>query len=102
MSELVGTMQDQLKRNSGEVALFFVKFISGAILGLTFGLIMQEILGKAEGENVLGFFFMIIATSAAFMKVAKSWRWAAVLIFDLICVLVGLVLRLYILIAPNV
>lgn len=101
MSELIGNMQTQFKKTSSDVALFGIKFISGVVLGLTFALIMQEVMGKADDENLLAFFFVIIVTMAAFMRIAKSWGLMTILIFDLICVLLGLVLRLYVMVAPG-
>ena len=101
MSELVGRMQSGLKKTSGDVGLLSLKLFSGAVLGLTLGLVMQEILGKAEGENLIAFFFVIVVTTAAFVRISKSWGLTATLVFDLICVLVGMVLRLYIMVAPD-
>jgi hypothetical protein len=101
MREFVGNMQSGLKKTSGDVFLFSVKLISGSILGLTLALIMQEIMGKADNENLFAFFFVIVVTVAAFMRLAKAWSLTAVAIFDLICVLLGICLRLYILVAPG-
>ncbi len=101
MGELVGKMQSQLKKTSSDVLLFTLKLISGSILGLTFALVMQEILGKVENENLLAFFFVIVVTAGVFLRIAKSWGLTAILIFDLICVLLGMVLRLYIMVAPG-
>ena len=101
MSELVGRMQSQFKKTSSDFALFTVKLISGAILGLTFALIMQEMLGKAEGENLIAFFLVIVVTTGVFLRIAKAWGLTAILVFDLICVLMGMVLRLYIMVAPD-
>ena len=101
MSELVGRMQSGLKKTSGDVGLFALKLFSGAVLGLTFGLIMQELLGQADGENLIAFMFVIVVTTAAFLRIAKTWGLTATLVFDLICVLVGMVLRLYIMVAPD-
>ena len=101
MSELVGRMQSGLKKTSGDVGLFALKLASGAVLGLTFALIMQEIMGQADGENLIAFMFVIVVTTAAFLRIAKTWGLTATLVFDLICVLVGMVLRLYIMVAPD-
>ena len=101
MSELVGRMQTRFRQTSSDAALFSLKLVSGGILGLTLALVMQEILGKAEGENLLAFFFVIVVTTAVFVRVMKSFGYTAVLVFDLICVLLGLVLRLYIMVAPG-
>lgn len=101
MGEMVGKMQDQIKKTSSDLALFSLKLFSGLILGLTFALIMQEVLGKADGENLIAFFFVIVVTASVFLRIAKEWGLTAVLIFDLVCVLIGMVLRLYIMVAPG-
>lgn len=101
MAEFVGKMQAGIKKTSGDVFLFAVKLISGAVLGLTFGLIMQEILGKADNENLFAFFLVIIVTCAAFLRISKAWSLTAVAIFDLICILLGVCLQLYIKVAPG-
>lgn len=101
MSEFVGKMQSGLKNTSSQVGLFALKLLSGAVLGLTFALIMQEMLGKAENENLIAFFFVLIVTTGVFLRLAKNWGLTAILIFDLICVLSGMVLRMYIMMAPG-
>lgn len=101
MSEIIGKMQVQLKKSSGDLALFCLKFVSGCVLGLTFALIMQELLGKADNENLLAFFTVIILTTATFLRISKAWGLTATLVFDLICVLLGMVLQLYIKVAPG-
>jgi len=101
MGEIVGKMQTQLKKTSSDLMLFSVKFISGAVLGLTFALITQVALGHAEGENLVAFLFVIIITTTIFLRIAKTWGMTATLVFDLICILVGMVLKLYIMMAPD-
>ena len=101
MREFVGNMQSGLKKTSGDVVLFSIKLISGSILGLTFSMIMQEILGKADNDNLFAFFFVIVVTAAVFLRIAKAWSLTAIAIFDLICVLLGICLRLYIMVAPG-
>jgi hypothetical protein len=101
MSEFVGNMQSSLKTRSSDLLLFSLKFFSGLTIGLTFALIMQEMLGKAEGENLIAFFFVIVVTTGLFLRISKAWGLTAILIFDLITVLVGMVLRLYVMVAPG-
>ena len=101
MAEFIGNMQSQLKKTSGDLGLFSLKFVSGTILGVTIGLIMQEILGKAEGENLFGFLFAIVVVAGLFLRISKAWGFTAILIFDLIAVLVGMCLKLYIMVAPG-
>lgn len=101
MSELVGKMQTQFKKTSSDLLVFSLKILSGTVLGLVFALIMQEFLGKAENENLLAFFFVIAVTVAAFLRLSRGWSLMAILIVDLVLILIGMVLRLYIMVAPG-
>lgn len=101
MAEFVGKMQMQFKKSSSDLATWVVKFISGTFLALTLSLIIQEIMGKADGEAPLSFLFMIVAFTGVFLRIAKKWNLFAVLVFDLVCILIGMVLCLYIMVAPN-
>lgn len=101
MSEMVDRMQTQFKKTSSDLALFSIKLVSGFVLGLTFGLITQVALGGGEGENLLAFIFVLIATIGVFMRLAKTWGLTVILVFDLICILVGMLLKLYIMVAPE-
>lgn len=101
MSELVGRMQTQFKKTYSDLLLFSAKFFSGATVGLTIALITEVMLGNSEGENWIVFVFVIALVTAMFLRLAKTWSLTAVLVFDLICVLAGMLLRLYILVAPD-
>lgn len=101
MGEFADRMQFQIKKSSGDLATWAVKFVSGAFLALTLSLIIQEIRGLADGEAPISFLFMIVAFTAIFLRIAKKWNLFAVLVFDLVCILIGMVLCLYIMVAPN-
>jgi len=75
---------------------FTLRLITGFFLGLTLGFIAQELVG-------FGTFSLILLTgvvTASFLKVTSSWSVSRILIFDLICVLVGQIMKMYILLAP--
>lgn len=95
--ETIGSLQDRVKSSSSSVGLVIVKVITGLILGLTFALIGQEVLDYGW----FSFILVIVVTLTALLRIMRSWNWAPLLIFNLICVLIGLVLRMYILIAPG-
>ncbi len=101
MSEMVVRMQTQLKKTSGDLFLFGLKLVSGTVLGLTLALIMQVVLGHAEGENIIAFVFIMTVGTAAFLRLARNWSLTVLLVVDLICILVGMLLRLYIMVAPD-
>jgi hypothetical protein len=98
MGQFVENVQATIKTSFSNLVLFTTKLLSGLILGLTVTLICQEIFNYGS----ILFFFVILMTTVAFMRIAKGWVWMTLLIFDLICVLVSLLLRMYILIAPGV
>lgn len=101
MSELVDKMQYRLKKSSGDIFNFFLKFATGLVVGLTLALIIHEMLGKSEGEGMLSFTFIIAVVTAVFLRVAKKWSLVSVLVFDLVCILIGIVLKFYIMVAPG-
>ena len=73
------------------------KIATGLMLGLTFALIGDQVIDYGW----FSFMLVIVAITAALFKIMRSWTWLNVAIFNLICVLIGLVLRMYILIAPG-
>ena len=101
MGEFVNKMQVRLKSSSMDFGNLILKLFTGVVLGLTLALIIHEILGKKEGEGLISFYFIVFSAMAVFMRVSRRWKMGAVLIFDLICVLVALILRLYIMVAPG-
>lgn len=89
-------MKEGLKSTGHFLTALILKVFSGFFLGLTLGLIGQELLNYGS----FGLIVMILVTVAAFWKVSSTWTIPQILIFDLICVLVGQILKMYILLAP--
>jgi hypothetical protein len=96
VSQLADSVQDGVKKTSTSLLTLTLKLFSVAILGLTFALIGQEIAGYAT----FMFIFVGIVVATLFFKIIQSLTLSQVFLFDLFCILVGLVLRMYILIAP--
>lgn len=90
-------MSESFKSGSLNVLLVTLKVLSGLVIGLTVSLIGQEIF-KYE---IIPFFFVIFSVAFAFFRISKSWNFVVTLVFDLICILVALLLRMYIMIAPG-
>ena len=101
MSQFVSRVQGGIKKSSEELLTFSVKLISGAVMALAISLVVQELLGKASNEVNLSFLFVIFVVLLSFLRIAKKWTITAVLIFNLVFILVGMVLRLYIMTAPG-
>ena len=97
MSELVGGLQDRVKTGSSTVLLVASKIIVGLFFGLTLALIGDEVLQYGW----FSFILMLVTFSALLLRMMKSWSWAGVGIFTVICVLIGICLRMYIHIAPG-
>lgn len=100
MSELVGRMQQGIKQGSSDILLMALRALTGTVIGITVGLIVQEVLGQGQ-EITLAFVFALVTTFALVWRLTRGWGLAAILLFDLITVLVGVLLRLYIMVAPN-
>ncbi len=101
MSEFVSRMQGNIKKSSQDLLTFSVKLVSGAIIALAISLVVQELLGKPSNDINLSFLFVIFVVLLSFLKIVKKWTITSVLIFDLIFVLIGMILRLYIMTAPG-
>lgn len=97
MGHLTEAFQHKIKKSTSSFGVTILRLLSGAILGLTFALIGDEIIKY----GVFAFVFVLVSTTYAFMKLSKSWRWVSIVVFDLICVLLAMLLRLYILMAPG-
>ncbi|MES2769468.1 MAG: hypothetical protein V4596_10020 [Bdellovibrionota bacterium] len=97
MGEFIENMQHTLKKNSQNIGLFAVRLFSGLFLGVTLTLVGQQILGYGQ----FLFWFIIVLTTAVFLKITKGWKWVGIIVLDFILVLIGLLLKMYILIAPG-
>ncbi len=97
MTELIGTLQDKAKTSSSTVGLLILKGVVALFFGLTFSLIGDQVLQYGW----FSFILMLVTFSAVLMRLMKSWSWGHVAVFSLICVLIGISLRMYIHIAPG-
>lgn len=97
MAGLINNVQERFKVTTNAVALLTFKLATGMMIGLTFALIGQEIIQY----GTLSFVLVITVVTGMIFKIAKPWTWTHLFIFNLICVLTGLLLRMYILIAPG-
>lgn len=85
------------KAGAQNLFLLSCKVLTGLLLGLTFSLVGQEVF---HYQPVL-FWFVIVAITAIFYKISKAWGGVGLLIFDLLCVLAALLIRMYVVIAPG-
>jgi hypothetical protein len=95
-SQFAGQVQDGVKNTSTSVFLIMLKLLTALGVGLTISLIGQEMMNYGN----FAFVFLMVVVVGGLLKLMSSWRLGAVLLFDLFCILVALLLRLYIQIAP--
>lgn len=95
--DYVGGLQDKVKTSSATITLVVLKVIVSLFFGLTFSLIGDQILDYGW----FSFILMLVTFSALLFRLMRAWSWGHVAIFCLICVLIGLLLRMYILVAPG-
>lgn len=96
MKGLAVNMQEGVKTSSISFVALALRLVSGLLLGVTIGLVGQELTGYGS----FALLFCALVLTALFMKISAAWRIPHILIFDLICVLVAQLLRMYILLAP--
>jgi hypothetical protein len=96
MNQMASVMQTNTKNASVSIFTIALKLVTTFVLSLTLSMIAQELFNY----GTLSFVFVMIVTGFGLSRVISSWSLASVLIFDIICVLVGLLLRMYILLAP--
>ncbi len=96
LKSLFSSAQEGARSTSVTVLTLGLRILTGFFLGLLFALIGQEMMGF----GTMVFVFIITIIFALFMKISAPWRLATILVFDLICVLVAQLLRMYILLAP--
>lgn len=97
MGEFIYNVQTKLKSSSTNLVLFFFKLLTGLFLGVATAIIGHTIIGFGDWS----FWFVLVMATAVFLRVSKEWGAWGVVIFNLIVFLVGLLLRLYIQIAPG-
>ena len=96
VSQLAGQVQDGVKNSSISIFSTFIKIVTALTVALTSSLIVQEMMGF----GTFAFVFMMVVISGALLRLILKWALGAVLLFDLFCVLVALLLKLYIQVAP--
>lgn len=96
MSNVAGQVQESVKNTTSALLLFIFKALSALAVGATVSLIAQEIIGY----QTLSFIFVLLVVGGALFRAISTWSWGKVLLFDLFLVLVSLLMRMYILIAP--
>lgn len=89
-------VQTGAKNASHSMAHMALRALSSLFIGLVLAIIIQEL----SQSGYLMLLFLTIVITAALYKALARLTILNILVFDLVCVLIGTVLRMYILIAP--
>ena len=96
ISQIANQVQTGVQNTTVTIFVWITKFVSALFVGFTLALIAQEMIGY--GTVILS--FMLVLFTGLLMRLMNKWSFGSVIVFDLICVLVALLLRTYILFAP--
>lgn len=96
MNHFIGSVQTGAKKSSLSLVLLALRIVTAFVLALTISMIAQELFNFGN----FAFVFVMLTTAGLCLKLTAKWSIGGVLIFDLICILVALLLRMYILVAP--
>ncbi len=95
-SDITQKVQVQTKMTAQFMLTMILKIFSSVVLGFTIALVGQEMMNFGTFSLV----FMMTVITGLSLRAMWNWSLAFVLIFDLICVLMALLFRMYLLIAP--
>lgn len=90
-------VQVRFKKTGSSLSLLLLRLVSGMIFGLTLTLIFEEIFAYGN----FAFWFVLVAHTGVFLRITRDWNFVGVLVLNLFLVLLGMMLRMYILIAPG-
>lgn len=96
VSQIAGQVQDGVKNSSKSLMGLTLKVLTAFMFSLTIALIAQEMMAF----GTLMFIFLMIVVGGALFRLLASWTLWSVVVFDLFLILVALLLRMYILVAP--
>ncbi len=96
MNQIASTMQQSAKSTVHFSASLVLKTLSSLVISLVVALVLQTLIGFGQ----LSFLFTTIIGISSLMRLMWNWSIGVTLVFDLVCVLVALLLRMYILLAP--
>lgn len=93
---LATNLQQGAKRTTSTLTQKLLRFVSGLFIAFIISLVIQEMMHNGTLTLV---FLIVMITSLVYMFLGR-FSILQILIFDLICVLVVSLLRLYIMVAP--
>ena len=93
---MAANLQQGAKNSTVTATQKILRIISGLFIALILSLIIQEMM---QSGTLMLLFFTLLFTSLVYIFLGR-FTVLQILIFDLICVLIALLMRLYIMVAP--
>ena len=93
---MAANLQQGAKNSTVTATQKILRIISGLFIALILSLIIQEMM---QSGTLILLFFTLLFTSLVYIFLGR-FTVLQILIFDLICVLIALLMRLYIMVAP--
>ena len=97
MSNVINKVQFQVKKTSSDMGTYIFRVLTGGWIGLVVAHFFQMIF---EFQNFL-FFFVIVLMTGAVVRITKGWGYIPIMILNLVCILTGALLQMYIKMAPG-
>lgn len=96
LKSMASSLQQGAKQKTLSLTQRILRLVSGFFLALTIAYSIQEVMNNG---NLTFTFLVVLFTSIVYLSLARL-SVLQILIFDLICVLIASLLRLYIMVAP--
>jgi len=96
VSSMAQGAQAKAKTSAQSFMQISFRLVTGFFLGLTLALIGQELTGYGSFSLI----FLNLVVLGLFFRISQNWTMIKILVFDLVCLLVIQILKMYILIAP--
>lgn len=96
LKNTASSLQQGAKSASVSLGQRLLRFFSGLLLGLVLALIVQEF---AQSGTLMLVFFTVLFTAIIY-RLLQPLKIFHIFVFDVICILVATLLRMYIIIAP--
>lgn len=96
LGQMVQQLQTGAKTTSVGIFSAFLKIVSALFIALTVSIAAQELIQFGNFSFVL----LMTLTTGLILRSIWSLSLVGVLVFDLICVLLGMLFRMYLLMAP--
>lgn len=90
------SFQQTTKTTASSLIHIILRLISGFFIGFVLSLVFQELFSLGNFALV---FLTVLFMSLIFSLLSKA-SFTKIIVFDVICILIGALLRMYILIAP--